>query len=57
MASLPMAPPRSGFSNAGVEAGRVQSGDAGHFQDTGDFKFQRKEPDVTFSSNYLLTEP
>ena len=57
VASLPMAPPRSGFSDAGVEAGRVQSGDAGHSQDTGDFKFQRKEPDVTFSSNYLLTEP
>ena len=57
VASLPVAPPRSEFSSAGVEAGRVQSGDAGRSQGTGDFKFQRKEPDVAFSSNYLLTEP
>ena len=57
VASLPMALPRSEFSSAGVEAGRVQSGDAEHSQDTGDFKLQRKEPDVAFSPNYLLTEP
>lgn len=48
------APLRSESSYTGVQ--RVENGDPGLSQDTGDFKLQRKEPDGA-SSNHLLTGP